>query len=105
MDSESKTTTILEMALQYAAMGWHVFPCQPRSKIPYPGTRGVKDATTDQDVIRAWFTRWTDANIALACGVGDVPIYVVDVDVDNEKGINGFESLEEFQDVLPRPQT
>lgn len=105
MDSESKTTTILEMALQYAAMGWHVFPCQPRSKIPYPGTRGVKDATTDQDVIRAWFTRWPDANIALACGVGDVPIYVVDVDVDNEKGINGFESLEEFQDVLPRPQT
>jgi len=44
-------------------------------------------------------------NIALACGVGDVPVYVVDVDVDKEKGVNGFESLKEFRDVLPLPQT
>jgi hypothetical protein len=80
-------------ALYYAeTYGWKVFPCQPRTKIPFPGTRGVKDATSDPALIRAYWTRWPDANIALACGPGS-NLAVVDVDNDPEKGINGWESL------------
>lgn len=94
--------TILEAALDYARRGWPVFPCQPRSKIPYPGTHGVSEATTDDDIIRAWWIRWPKANVALACGVGEVPIYVVDIDLDAAKGIDGIASLAEFQ---PMPVT
>lgn len=90
--------TILEAALSYAQRGWMVFPCQPRSKVPYPGTRGVNDATTNEATIRAWWTRWPQSNVALACGKGS-GICVVDVDVDAEKGTDGFKSLEEFQPV------
>jgi hypothetical protein len=64
-------------ALWYASKGLHVFPVQAGGKQPYPGTHGCKDATTDQDQIRAWWTRWPDANIGIATG------HLVDViDID-----------------------
>jgi hypothetical protein len=64
-------------ALWYANKGLHVFPVQAGGKQPYPGTHGCKDATTDQDQIRAWWTRWPDANIGIATG------HLVDViDID-----------------------
>ena len=36
-----------EAAQRYAKRGWHVFPLKPRSKYPFKGTHGHKDATTD----------------------------------------------------------
>ncbi len=88
---------IIDAALAYAARGWYIFPCRPGMKVPLTN-HGVKDATTDPDTIRAWWTQWPDANIALACGPAS-GIYVVDVDLDPEKGVNGWESLREFQDL------
>jgi hypothetical protein len=64
-------------ALWYANNGLRVFPVQALGKQPYRGTRGFKDATTDQDQIRAWWTKWPDANIGIATG------HLVDViDID-----------------------
>jgi hypothetical protein len=91
-------TPTLAAALAYAARGWSVFPCQHGTKEPFPGTHGVKDASTDEATIRAWWTRWPDANVALACGP-ESGVYVVDVDVDPEKGVNGWESLKELPDL------
>jgi hypothetical protein len=85
---------MLEYALAYAQRGWHIFPCKPRLKVPQT-EHGVKDATNDPDTIRTWWTRWPDANIALACGTKS-GVYVVDVDVDTDKGIDGFKALDEF---------
>jgi Bifunctional DNA primase/polymerase, N-terminal len=70
---------MLRAALRYAAAGWPVFRCQPAKKIPFEGSAGFKDATTDPDVIRSWWTRCPDANVAVPTGtpVGDV----LDVDV------------------------
>ena len=70
--------TLLNHALKYAAMGWHIHPLVPRQKVPIT-THGVKDATTDEKQIRAWWKKWPDANIAVACGEKS-RIYVVDVD-------------------------
>jgi hypothetical protein len=50
--------------------------------------RGLKHATTDPDVIRAWWTRRPRANIGMATGYRS-GIVVVDIDLD--KG--GFETL------------
>jgi Bifunctional DNA primase/polymerase, N-terminal/Primase C terminal 2 (PriCT-2)/AAA domain len=58
---------VLAAALAYARRGWPVFPCKPRSKAPLT-EHGFHDASTDPTIIRQWFTRWPDANIAIATG-------------------------------------
>lgn len=90
-------TDLLTAALAYAARGWRIFPCKPGTKLPATA-HGVKDATTDEATIRAWWTRWPDANIALACGPGS-GVYVVDVDFDSEKGVDGWASLKGLPDL------
>ena len=99
--------SMLEAALYYASLGWPVFPvwgsteeggcacpkgldCSNPAKHPLGDLvpRGVKDATTDLDIIRAWWTRCPEANIGLATGKGSGLIVL---DVDPDKG--GFETL------------
>jgi putative DNA primase/helicase len=71
-------------ALEYAAEGWRVFPCAARNKNPLT-ERGVNDATTDVDTILRWWTKWPDANVAIAMGE------IIAIDVDPRHG--GDESL------------
>lgn len=87
----------LEYALKYAELGWQVFPIVPCQKVPLTA-HGVKDATSDADQIRAWWTKWPNANIAMACGKPS-GVYVIDVDVEQATNINGFESLKEFPEL------
>lgn len=73
-------------------------------KKPFAGTRGVLDATSDEEVIAAMWEAHPEANVAVACG-GSGPT-VIDVDMDPNKGINGAESLTLLQERLgPLPQT
>jgi len=69
--------TFLELALSYAARGWHVFPCVPRTKEPLT-KHGWQDATTDTQQITAWWTAHPDANLGIACGASG--LVVLDVD-------------------------
>ena len=89
---------LLEAALRYAELGWHVFPIAPGGKTPIT-THGVKDATTDTEQIKAWWAMWPDANIAVACGRAS-GIFVGDIDITSSEDINGIKSLREF-DELP----
>jgi hypothetical protein len=63
---------IADLALQYARAGLPVFPCSPQSKQPCvakrEGGKGFKDATTDETIIRAWWTRWPHAMIGMPTG-------------------------------------
>ena len=77
-------------ALAYASRGWPVFPCKPDKK-PYT-EHGFLDATTDPDVIRAWWTKWPDAQIGVACGASG--LVVVDLDIDKDK--DGIAAFTEF---------
>jgi hypothetical protein len=58
---------LLPNALGYAQRGWPVLPVRANSKEPLT-PKGVKDASTSPDQIRAWWKRWPDANIGIACG-------------------------------------
>jgi len=80
---------LLDAALAYAARGWPVFPCKPRGKEPLT-PHGFKDATTDEVVIRDWWSRWPDANIGIPTGAST---FVV-LDVDTRDG--GNETLREL---------
>ena len=71
----------LAQALELASLGWHVFPLNRNAKTPMAGGRGYLDATTDPDQIRAWWTRFPDANIGIACGASG--LVVLDVDPRN----------------------
>lgn len=58
-------------ALWYAKFNWHVFPCLPNGKQPLT-PNGFKDGSTDPEVIAAWWEKWPDANVGLACEMSDV---------------------------------
>ncbi len=77
----------------YAKKSIPVFPCKPGRKEPLT-SNGHKDATTDPDRIRAWWSRWPDANIAMPTGKRSG--FVV-VDVDPEHG--GYDSLAELHEA------
>lgn len=69
----------LRAARAYAERGFHVFPLQPRDKVPLHGSRGEHDATTDPETIDRWARRWPNANLAIVPGKSG--LFVLDVDV------------------------
>lgn len=79
---------LIAWALDYAAQGYPVFPCQS-NKRPYTKS-GFKDATTDPLQILAWWQAWPLAMIGMPTGKVS-GLIVLDVDVKN--GVNGFETL------------
>jgi hypothetical protein len=88
---------LVRTALALAHKGLHVFPCLPRQK--WPATQhGCKDASSDTEIIRAWWRERPDYNVAIATGAIS-KIFVVDVDgVDAELELR---KLEAEHDPLP----
>ena len=80
-------------ALIYAGWGWRVFPLAEGSKLPKiakgNGGHGLHDATTGTDQLRAWWSRWPNANVGVRTGDG-----LVVLDVDAHHG--GEETLREL---------
>jgi hypothetical protein len=91
---------MMNAAMKYAESGWAVFPLAVGSKIPMKGSGGVKDATTDTDLVATIWETDPYANIGLACGEAS-GVYVVDVDVNHKSGADGFKSLAEAGIELP----
>lgn len=87
---------MLDAALAYARRGWAVFPCA-RSKTPMERGegKGVLLATTKEQTITAWWTRWPNALIGIGAGASQLVI----VDVDTKKG-DGWATLAEVQREL-----
>ena len=83
---------MLESALLYASLGWPVFPLYPKSKNPAT-THGFKDATTDEEQIRTWWSR-RDYNIGIATGNG---LCVLDVDDKPKNPVQGSDMLRDWE--------
>jgi hypothetical protein len=82
---------VIRTALALAARGFHIFPCRPRDKRPATAN-GLKDATTDPDIIQAWWQQQPNNNIAIATGAAS-GIFVVDVDgLDAESALRWLEA-------------
>lgn len=99
--------SMLEFALRYAALGWHVFPCwwMERGKCACgvecksPGKHpigpavpnGGKNATTDAASIRRWWGRYPQAHIAVELDVSG--LCAIDIDPRNG-GLYTIEAVE-----------
>jgi hypothetical protein len=91
---------ILDAALAYARHGRRVFPCRARSKAPATA-HGKDDATVDIGLIRKWWDRTPEANVAIATGAASG---LVVLDVDPRHG--GFDSIEDLEARFGRlPET
>jgi hypothetical protein len=90
---------IVSAALDYAAHGFMVFPCLPRSKHPaFPG--GFKNGTTNPATIRRWWLARPDYNIGIRTGIAS-SLWVLDVD-----GHDGATSLRRIETTYgPLPDT
>jgi hypothetical protein len=96
-------TGILHQALAYAATGWPVFPCRPDADpCPAPGRcqckapvtpGGFKDATTDPALIRGWWAKLPNANLAVATGAPGPDV----LDVDVKPGGSGYTALNKLK--------
>ena len=67
------------------------FSMQP-DKQATTGRAWFLDASTDPETIKAWFRKWPNAMLAVATGAAS-GIVVLDVDRDDEKGVDGEASL------------
>lgn len=111
------TASRVDWALRYAALGWRVFPCHwivnggcscGDEECSRPGKHplgwreaaphGLKDATTDPDRLRYWFTRWAAANMAIATGP-ESGVWVLDA--DGAEGVRQFGLMCEAHGALP----
>jgi len=102
---------LLSAALEYAERGWRVFPlhnpnaggcscgnrdCTSIGKHPRTAT-GSHSASTDAVIIREWWERWPEANIAIATGPESG---FIALDVDGEKGQASLDALGELPRTL-----
>ena len=62
--TENAMQAPLDHALRLAARGIEVFPCRVANKAPFT-ENGFKDASTDADIIRAWWRDHPDALIGV----------------------------------------
>jgi len=72
------SSELLAAALGWARRGVPVLPVRPAGKAPLT-VHGVSDASTDVDVVRAWWARWPQANVAVATGSRGMDVLDVDV--------------------------
>jgi len=90
--------TFLEIALDCIRRGWWVFPCKPRSKEPAVHG-GFYAATLAEDQVRAWWTEWPDANVAIATGASGLTV------LDCDHGLNDLDDLRHWRERSGLPWT
>lgn len=88
--------TMLDAALGYARRGLAVFPLAEGTKIPCI-QGGFTQATTDEEQIRAFWSVRPMCNIGIATGGMSNGLVVIDVDLDNEKGEDGYVALKAWE--------
>jgi uncharacterized protein (DUF927 family) len=98
----SGTPDMIAAALWYAQHGFPVFPCKPRAKEPLT-RHGFKDATTDPDQVKAWWTEWPEANIAMPTGAVSGLVFL-DCDPRNGGPVDRSELIERFGPIADTPE-
>ena len=91
------TADLARAAFALALKNIPVFPLKPRTKVPAI-KGGLHAATTDPDVVRAWWRKWPDANVSIPTGPRS-KVWVLDV--DGAQGSASLAHLEAEHGALP----
>lgn len=87
--------SLSDMALHYAStFGWSVHPVNVKKQPITP--HGRNDATRNEQTIKKWFKN--GAQIGVATGK-ESNLFVLDIDYDEQRGINGYETLEYLESI------
>lgn len=86
---------MLQAALNYARMGLAVFPLKEKGKEPATHN-GFENATTEERQIQLWWKRNPNANIGIATGRVSGGIVAIDMDIDKEKGKDGYHVFQKW---------
>jgi hypothetical protein len=106
---EQQPVSLAEAAIHYAAQGWPVFPLA--GKIPFRTLdgrdgHGYHDATTDPELITAWWQQHPTANIGLPTGeVSGVIVLDLDPRHADRRQPNLLRVLTERYGELPKTRT
>jgi hypothetical protein len=88
-----KSFTLADAAEAYARAGLKIFPILDGTKYPPLIKQWGVQASSDPKQIAAWWERWPNANIGLACGPSGVGV----VDVDPPDGETTIKTLADFE--------
>ncbi|WP_207648897.1 bifunctional DNA primase/polymerase [Anaerobium acetethylicum] len=83
--------------MTYARNGFAIVPLKFGTKNRFLSKNGFNDATTDIEQIERWWTRYPDANIAVATGQKSGGLLVLDFDIKEDLGIYGYDYLRKFE--------
>ena len=111
---------MINAAIEYARRGWPVLPLHTmngdgrctcgRADCDSPGkhprtAHGVRDATTDEDSIRAWWAQWPQANVAVPTGAGTFVALDLDRKDDGTDGAEVAKALHGWEPQGPLQRT
>lgn len=96
LTQEQNTPSLAEAALHYARMGFPVFPLS--GKVPYKGTHGYRDATTNLVAVETMWSEHPSANIGLPTGETSG---VIVLDMDVPEGYFNIKELQQKYGKLP----
>jgi hypothetical protein len=85
-------------AVYYARSGLAVFPLESGGKRPII-KHGHNAASNDIHQIEKWWNNNPNSNIGIATGKVSGGLFVIDLDVDKDKGLDGRETLREWESV------
>ena len=79
MSNRERIEFPLSWALRYLKLGWPIIPLKGKTplcdkKKRFGAINGVKDATSDETLVRAWWARWPNANIGIATSGVSQPV-------------------------------
>jgi Bifunctional DNA primase/polymerase, N-terminal/AAA domain len=86
------STNLPAAALSYAKHGFKIFPILDGAKFPPLIKQWGVNASSDPKVVERWWTRWSNANIGLACAPSGIAV----VDQDEKDGKSGKLTLGEL---------
>lgn len=83
-------------AVEYARMGLAIIPLAERGKVPV-SKNGLNDWNNNAEDIADYWRDNPYANVAIVCGQPSHGLLVIDIDVDEEKGEDGYATLRQWE--------
>lgn len=83
--------TMLDAALKYHSMGYHVIPCMVKDKRPLVEWKKYQDEPPSVEQIKTWWTKTPSANVAIVLGRGK---FAVDLDGEGAGGLLKTKGIE-----------